>query len=266
MTAATDRWLRQLSRAHYDWMESGLREQRKRLGLKGRFSGLYNRDQWVEPLRAFLRNNSDKSPEELRDMAAKLTPGPHRNNARLFYEAMGVMSDPCPYLRAAVIAHTWTGGKMGFQHLPDPRTADPDDYEFEADELALQLREVPPTAILVDEDRAFYDSLPERLTVYRGGAGIDAGMAGRGMCWTTRRDIAEWFANRAVRDEGEPILVTARVRKSDVLLAFASEHEVVVKPRRWRQLKCPRRDIVKHRPVFGWRMAGDQPELESMEA
>jgi hypothetical protein len=83
--------------------------------------------------------------------------------------------------------------------------------------------------ILTDEDADFFRSLPERFIVYRGAAGISHELAGMGVCWTTQREIAEWFAQRSVwdRNQVEPVLVTARVKKAEVVAAKASEHEVV---------------------------------------
>ncbi|ESW66501.1 hypothetical protein X773_31065 [Mesorhizobium sp. LSJC285A00] len=49
------------------------------------------------------------------------------------------------------------------------------------------------------------------------------------------RDIAEWFAVRsAEQNNGEAVVVTAKVRKAGVRLAKASEKEVVTVPRRSR--------------------------------
>lgn len=260
-----DRAFRELSQDQYDHFEREAEARSQQWGIP-RFPSRYRPDQWVEPLRAFLRNNSDKSPEELQDMAAELTPGSMHNNTRLFYKAMNAIFAPCPILRAAVIGRTWGGGKVGFQHLPDPRAADPDDYQYMADEIAQWLSDVDPTAILVGEDRAFYDALPERFTVYRGCAGIDGETAARGLCWTTKRDIAEWFANKSAAVDCEPILLSARVSRQAVLLAFAGEHEVVAQVYRWRQLKCRRRDIVKHRPEFAWVAPDNASTCMSAEA
>ena len=104
-----------------------------------------------------------------------------------------------------------------------------------------------PLRILTGEDRDFYASLPERFTVYRGCAGISAELAGKGLCWTLKRDGAEWFALRnASLSKGRPILVTARVKKRDIYFAKACEHEIVVHPYK------PKQIAVKHKTLGDW--------------
>jgi len=117
------------------------------------------------------------------------------------------------------------------------------------DGLILDLDLGDPRRILVGEDRNFYDSLPDRFTVYRGCAGVSLEHARAGICWTTKRDIAEWFADRSADRNARPVLISARVRKADVLLTKAAECEVVAIPTaRFRALKCR---PVTERPI-GW--------------
>lgn len=65
--------------------------------------------------------------------------------------------------------------------------------------------------------------------------GISAELGAMGICWTTDRRIAEWFAQGG---SGEALLLSARVWKADVALTNAVEREVVVRPRKARTLKC----------------------------
>jgi hypothetical protein len=125
-------------------------------------------------------------------------------------------------------------------------------YQGEVDdliELFWQAHDGNPWRILTGEDAAFYRSLPDRFTVYRGAAGISPELAGVGVCWTTKREIAEWFADRSARGQAEPVLVTARVRKENIVAAKASEQEVVCMPCRVRRLKCR---PVKQHPEMQW--------------
>ena len=114
-------------------------------------------------------------------------------------------------LAAAVRAH-WDGGKVGFSFLPRPPSLDDDedayweyeDYEYEAADLVEFVRgdDAPwePRDLMANDkyerDLDFYDSLPERFTVYRGVSGVEPALAAAGVCWTTKRNIAEWFALR----------------------------------------------------------------------
>ena len=205
-------------------------------------------------LPARLQDPSGTSPEDLVSLAAKLSPGGAHTGGWFALEliGLGLSWQVDPHLLAAMIAYNWSGGKAGFQFLPDPAQVDADIYESDAYCL-LELLDAggAPHSVLTGKDRQFFDSLPERLTVYRGASGIDADMAARGLCWTTNRRMAEWFAVRlADPDAGKmPVVVSARCRKDAVRLVNAAEREVVVAPWRVRQIKC-RRTSMFTRPEF----------------
>jgi hypothetical protein len=61
----------------------------------------------------------------------------------------------------------------------------------------------------------------------------------RGFAWTTDRAVAEGFAggHRGIRVP-DPVIISAVIRKEHVFFATndRSEHEVIVNPRRLRQL------------------------------
>jgi hypothetical protein len=110
-----------------------------------------------------------------------------------------------------------------------------------------------PRRILTDNDLAFYDTLPQRFTIYRGCSGIPPERAAVGVCWTTQRDIAEWFALRWSAPDREPVVVTARTSKKWVRLAKAAEFEVVTIPASFRQVRCRRSSLDDDwRPKMGW--------------
>ncbi len=152
-------------------------------------------------------------------------------------------------LAAAVRAH-WQGGKVGFAFLPDPAGEDTDEYEYadQAGELAallsgdLGLDHWEPRDLIAnsefEQDLDFYDSLPDRLLVYRGVPGVDPELVALGLSWTTEREIAEWFATRGPEPHS---VVRAKIRKVDIATVFDSECEVVVNPLKWRAIKCRRR-------------------------
>lgn len=216
----------------------------------------------AEPfLHCFLQDNNDKSAEELEELASKLSPGGVHNGGLLVRLVRANLWLADPLVVAATIWSNWHGGKVGFQFLPDPAETELCDYTNEV----LSLMDLfdyalngDPCRLLTGPDRAFYQSLPDRLTIYRGCAGISAEKAGAGVCWTRNRDVAEWFANRSAGICGggaDPILMTARIGKHEIILAKASEFEIVTLPWRPRTLKCRRRPPT-WRPEMEWRDGG----------
>ena len=67
-----------------------------------------------------------------------------------------------------------------------------------------------------DEDRSFFNSLPETVTIYRG---YIEGKNKRGFSYTLSKEKAEWFAKR-YWNEGE--VLTRTVNKSDIF-AYTNE-------------------------------------------
>lgn len=217
-------------------------------------------------LAAFKRDNSTKSPDELSALADCLSPGGAHTPAGLVNAVREMVKDADPLLIAATVYRNWHGGKIGFQFLPRPGEVDwPDEYYVEASALLDQIRDGTggdPRRILLENDRAFFDALPERLTVYRGAAGISSEMTGFGVCWTTRREVAEWFAWRSAEYFGSPVVMTARIKKSDVVLAKALEFEIVAMPRNPRRIECrplPKRSPIEQEwtPETRWRGDGN---------
>jgi hypothetical protein len=75
---------------------------------------------------------------------------------------------------------------------------------------------------LSEDDRALYDALPERFTVYRG---QDAN-APVGLSWAIHRDVAAGFArgHRGLHNE-RPVIITAEVAKLNVAGVYADRQE-----------------------------------------
>ncbi len=232
------------------------RGQRRRIGQSKRMlqatRGVTHRmAQRARPYLAdLLKDNSARTPEELQNIAGHLSPGGVHTGALLLQLILDELPDECcPRLVAAMIYWNWSGGKRGFQFLPDFLHSDPDWFRARAETLLETIGDGTngdPRRLLTGDDRGFYDSLPDRVTVYRGCGGVSPEIAAMGVCWTTSREMAEWFADRS---HGDPVVVTARIRKSDVVLVGASEHEVVCQPRRARAINCRK---VGSRPA-GWR-------------
>jgi hypothetical protein len=80
-----------------------------------------------------------------------------------------------------------------------------------------------------DDERALLDTMPPKLTIYRGFTHperVD------GLSWTLNRERAEWFAHRLAREGNPRYLATAVVKTADVLAHFTGrgEEEIVVLP------------------------------------
>jgi len=204
-----------------------------------------NREELRKSLLAFLDDNSGKSPEALAKIANGLYDGGSLHNRGYIVQCVRAgLSLPCPWLTTAAIYNTWKGGKAGFQFLPDPAQTDALEYDEEVSELLSVFYDWAneiwtPHNVLIGNDRKFFDALPDRFAVYRGGAGLPHERLAAGVCWSTSRDVAEWFAMRSASFcGGEPVVVSAQIPKSAVCLAFNSECEVVVSSLRWRAVKC----------------------------
>jgi hypothetical protein len=88
----------------------------------------------------------------------------------------------------------------------------------------------PNRSVAMDEDeREIFDTLPERLTIYRGSAnrrGV------RSMSWSRQPERAHWFGRRSAGfvHADYYYLATCEVRKEDVLAYFSREDEIVLFP------------------------------------
>jgi hypothetical protein len=184
----------------------------------------------------FERNNSFLSADELADIARSVSPGGAHTGGFMIRILQRNLWHVDPLLVTATIYANWHGGKVGFQFLDSPRDADPDAYEEEATSLIDYLggaTDWNPRRVLTGDDLSFYDALPDAFTVYRGCAGVSPDMVALGVCWTTNRAVADWFAGRS---NGERVVMTARAKKHEVVLVNASEAEVVLQPRKPRQI------------------------------
>jgi hypothetical protein len=110
-----------------------------------------------------------------------------------------------------------------------------------ADRLRDALREVGLRDLLGSDARAFYDSLPALIAVYRG---CEKGRE-RGLHWTTDRAVAERFASGQRCFNRFPTLVRAVIPKQHVFAVFADreEIEVVVDPKRLRKIFATSLDL-----------------------
>jgi hypothetical protein len=94
--------------------------------------------------------------------------------------------------------------------------------------LAALFDHADPTTLMGAECLVRFRRLPAAISVYRGTAGVPVETARLGMSWTTHKPSATEFAWRNA-DRGEPIVVlTARVRKTDVLAGFALDKPFAV--------------------------------------
>lgn len=80
--------------------------------------------------------------------------------------------------------------------------------------------------MMTPEAQAIYDSLPDEVTIYRGCYASNMW----GLSWSLRREVAERFPTLPrYRQPGQPILVTAKVMKKDIIAIIANreEYEIV---------------------------------------
>jgi uncharacterized protein len=88
-------------------------------------------------------------------------------------------------------------------------------------------RLMPLRSALQDpEDIDFWDSLPDPLTIYRGGE-APLGQLARGISWSISEGQAQVFADR----QKGGIVVTGSISKEQIFAVFGSEQEVVVEPK-----------------------------------
>lgn len=64
--------------------------------------------------------------------------------------------------------------------------------------------------------------LPDVVTVWRGSSALTFNEAKTGYAWSTDRDVACWFAMRFAENNGSPLVLTADIAKSDIVL-FTNE-------------------------------------------
>jgi hypothetical protein len=89
--------------------------------------------------------------------------------------------------------------------------------------------ELSPIGFINPEDRAFYDGLPERVTVFRGCGRRRV----RGMPWTTDRERAVFFARGGrFPSPPDPVIACAEVAKADLFFVSVArkESEVILDP------------------------------------
>lgn len=180
-----------------------------------------------------MRDNSDLDANRLAEIAGALSPGGVHNGADLYWALIdwGVPIDK--HLQAALFYYNWSGGKVGFQFMPNPRTTRAGRYREAAEALATMLfagHGGDLRRLLIGDDLTFYERLPDTFTVYRGADGVSVPMAAAGPCWTLSRDLAEWFAHRSGQEPRRPFVVSTAVSKGAVLLVNYSEAEVVLPP------------------------------------
>jgi hypothetical protein len=89
--------------------------------------------------------------------------------------------------------------------------------------------------LMIPEDLAFYNALPESVTIWRGCA---APRHARSISWTTDPDQAAWFAQR-FSDKGGRIYSIA-VNREAIIAYFSdrSESEVIIDPRKLGPLRA----------------------------
>jgi hypothetical protein len=133
-----------------------------------------------------------------------------------------------PRVWSHILADTWTDGKAGSLLT----TANIQYQYITAMFAAAQRGDLMSTAEL-----ATFDALPDQIIVYRGMSGVSRHQAQYGMSWTADKTVAAWFANRFANDRTAPVCLQAVVSKTDVFAYFKSEHEIVIRSGKARQVQ-----------------------------
>lgn len=106
-------------------------------------------------------------------------------------------------------------------------------YEYE-DLLKLFWHKNYPKLMMDKDELAFYNQLPNELTIWRGIRVEDElDEENIGFSFTLDKEKAEWFAKRFSQDgRGTPMLIEAKVKKDKILSVFLNrgEEEVLVSP------------------------------------
>jgi len=77
-----------------------------------------------------------------------------------------------------------------------------------------------------DEEREFFDNLPDEVTIYRGALEFEDGTSNiDGYSWSLDREMAEFFANRFVRDGDTPVIVEGKIAKEKIRSYFSGRNE-----------------------------------------
>lgn len=104
----------------------------------------------------------------------------------------------------------------------------PNDSMVPLSTLIKWFKQASRESLMDAEELAYYDSLPDEFTVYRG---IGSKSNKKGISYTLSLEKAEWFAKRFQQKKGYVLAGTAK--KKDVLAYFNSrkEQEVLIEPK-----------------------------------
>ena len=92
----------------------------------------------------------------------------------------------------------------------------------------LLQRYEPNKWITTNEERKFFDELPDRVTLYRGCC-IDEAISGEyGISWTARRDVAEFFAFRYTTEQRAVFSTTISKENIRAVLTEREEAECLI--------------------------------------
>ena len=88
-------------------------------------------------------------------------------------------------------------------------------------------------ACVSDAEQKIFDALPDRVRVFRGCSRAYI----KGVSWTTKRHIAEWFAEWRCFDP-DPVVVTGMIDKRNIFATNndRNEHEVILDPHQVQEL------------------------------
>lgn len=110
-------------------------------------------------------------------------------------------------------------------------------YQLEWEELLFDLHP-SPHLMMDEEERTFFNNLPDEITVYRGG--VDD----KGLSWTLDKSKAIWFASRNCQDY--PVFTKRIIKNDDAVCYFKGRNEEEILLNRDSQKKGSKHESCRH--------------------
>lgn len=110
-----------------------------------------------------------------------------------------------------LLAHAWISSENPNQDVNVPVTL-----------VAKWFKQADKKVLMNKDEYAYYQSLPQTITAYRG---VAVGRNPNGLSWTCNLDTAEWFANRYNTESKQGYVQSIEVDKSYVLAYFNNRDE-----------------------------------------
>ena len=110
------------------------------------------------------------------------------------------------------------------------------DANMTVNQLLKLFKQAIPEKLMDADELKKFNKLPDKIKIYRGLTSYNKNNV-RALSWTTKKSVAEWFANRF--QQGDGIVYSATIDKKYVFAYFdgRNEDEVIVDPAKLEDLK-----------------------------